>query len=275
MIYQGYEIACHGKKLFGQAWLAEDPRGVVVLVHGMGEHSGRYSSSVVPQLVGEGYSVFATDHFGHGHSEGRRGYSPGYEGVMDSIGLTQEKAQAEIPGLPVFLYGHSMGGNAVLGYAMSRKPQVNGVISTSPFLKMAFSPPAWKMGMGKLFSYVLPWITMPSGLNPEHISREPWEVKKYIEDPLNHDKVSPNFVFPFLEKAAWMMSHAQELEVPVLLCHGTGDQITSHWATKAFAKQLKQAELHLFEGGFHELHNDLDRDEFYRIITSWLDKNIR
>lgn len=274
MKHQGFELLCHEQKLFGQSWQTEDPRAVIVLVHGMGEHSGRYSFSLVPQLLSAGYTVFATDHFGHGHSKGKRGHCPGYEAVLDSIELTIKKARESFPDLPIFLYGHSMGGNAVLGYAMKRKPRIQGVVSTSPFLKMAFNPPVWKLAMGKLLGVVFPSVTMPSGLNPQHISRDPKEVKKYIEDPLNHDKVSPNFVFPFISMGEWIVSHPDELEVPALLCHGTGDMITSHWATKALGKQLKNVRMELFEGGYHELHNDYDKEKLFEVVLHWLDQTL-
>ncbi|WP_224491169.1 alpha/beta hydrolase [Robertkochia flava] len=275
MKHEGFEFTCHGHKLFGQSWSADQPRGLVVLVHGMGEHGGRYSSSLVPDLVSAGFVVFATDHFGHGHSEGKRGYCPGYEAVLDSVEMTLELAGKSHPCLPVFLYGHSMGGNVVLGYTMKRKPAVKGVVSTSPFLRMAFEPPAWKMAMGKILRNLIPSLTMPSGLNPEHISRDPREVKKYKEDPLVHEKVSPNFVFPFLKAGEWILAHPEEMGVPLLLCHGTGDQITSHWATKALAKQMGKADLELFEGGYHELHNDYGKEEMKSRVVQWLEQNLQ
>ena len=274
MKHEGFEFICHGQKLFGQSWSPDQPKGLVVLVHGMGEHSGRYSSSLVPELVSAGYAVYATDHFGHGHSGGKRGHCPGYEAVSDSVEMTLSKAREANPDIPVFLYGHSMGGNVVLGFAMKRKPEVRGVVSTSPFLRVAFTPPAWKFALGRLLYRIYPSLTMPSGLNPEHISRDPREVKKYQEDPLVHDTVSPNFVFPFMKMGEWIMANPDEMKVPVLLCHGTGDQITSHWATKAVAKQMANCRLELVEGGYHELHNDYGREAFRALVVEWLDQNL-
>lgn len=274
MQHSTFEISCHGKRLFGQSWNPVKSRGVVVLVHGMGEHSGRYAHQVVPALTTAGFTVFATDHFGHGQSIGKRGVCPGYEAVLDSVEMTLERASGTFPDLPVFLYGHSMGGNAVLGYCMTRNPQINGVISTSPFLKMAFEAPAWKLTIGKVLSNLLPTVTLPSGLNPEHISRDPEAVQAYREDPLNHDRVCPNFVFPFLQKAQWMIGNPGELEIPALLCHGTGDEITSHHATVELGGNLKEGTLQLFEGGYHELHNDYDSEHLLQTIINWLDQNL-
>ncbi|MBL7473355.1 alpha/beta hydrolase [Robertkochia sediminum] len=275
-MHQGdFEFICHQKRLVGKYWTPEHPKAVVVLVHGMGEHSDRYTSSIIPEFLATRIAVYATDHFGHGRSEGKRGHCPGYEAVLDSIDQTLNLVREAHQDLPVFMYGHSMGGNAVLGYAMKRKPNLAGVISTSPFLKMAFAPPAWKLTMGKLMRSVLPSVTLPSGLDPEHISRDPEEVRKYIEDPFNHDKVSPNFVFPFLEAALWMQAHGEEMQLPVFLCHGTGDLITSYRATEELAQELQDVDLELFPGGYHELHNDLDKEKLFTVVLEWIDKTLK
>lgn len=275
MLQGDIQFTCHGKKFSGKSYLPDHPKAAVVLVHGMGEHSGRYTYSLIPELLASRIAVYATDHFGHGNTAGKRGHCPGYEAVLDSIEANLKIVQGNAPELPVFLYGHSMGGNAVLGYAMKRKPQLAGIISTSPLLEMAFTPPAWKMTMGRLLRSLLPSLTLPSGLNPEHISRDPGEVKKYIEDRLIHDKVSPNFVFPFLEAAQWMAANPEEMQLPVLLCHGTGDLITSYRATEVLAGKFRDARIELFDGGYHELHNDLEKEKLFEVVRSWIHQKVK
>ncbi|THD67668.1 alpha/beta hydrolase [Robertkochia marina] len=269
-----FKLHCHGYDLHTQHWEAPNSKGTVVLVHGMGEYAGRYASSVVPTLLNSGFNVLATDHFGHGLSEGKRGVCPGYEAVLDSIELTLAKALEFHPNLPLFLYGHSMGGNAVLGYAMKRKPAVRGVISTSPLLAMAFEPPAWKMMMGRVLEKLIPGVTLPSGLDASAMSRDPHEVKKYKEDPLIHDRVSGSFVFPFLEMGRWMMENPEQLIIPSLLCHGTGDRVTSHNATESLGRKAPHCQVTLFEEGYHELQNDLEKDKFLNTVSTWLHKTV-
>ncbi|WP_335965291.1 lysophospholipase [Galbibacter sp. PAP.153] len=271
MEYQGYHFYCRNKRLFGQYWHRESPKSAVILVHGMGEHSGRYTSSLIPELVHAGYAVFSFDHFGHGHSEGKRGHCPSYKAVLDSVEAVFEKKEEVFPGLPVYLYGHSMGGNVVLNYVMQRNPKIEGIIVTSPFLRMAFDPPSWKINMGKIFYYILPFVTMPSGIEPKYISRDEREIEKYKEDPLVHDRISPNFTFPFIKWGEWVLNNAKAIEKPILLLHGTGDYITSHWASKAFAKQSDFVTLKLYKGGYHELHNDLEKEDVYKTVIEWLD----
>ncbi|MEH6705265.1 MAG: lysophospholipase [Galbibacter orientalis] len=274
MQHQGFDFYCHNKRLFGQYWHGEQTKAVVILVHGMGEHSGRYTGSVIPELVHAGYVVYSFDHFGHGHSEGKRGHCPSYKAVLDTIDAVSEHKEENFSSLPTFLYGHSMGGNVVLNYAMKRKHEIQGVITTSPFLRMAFDPPSWKLSAGKLFYYILPFITLPSGIESKYISRDEREVEKYNDDPLVHNRISPNFSIPFIKRGEWVLNNPKELAVPLLLLHGTGDYITSHWASKAFAKQSELITLKLYKGGYHELHNDLDREDVFATIVSWLDEQL-
>ncbi|WP_417445244.1 lysophospholipase [Joostella sp.] len=274
MQHQGFDFYCSNKRLFGQYWHGEKMKAAVVLVHGMGEHSGRYTGSVIPELVDAGYVVFSYDHFGHGHSEGKRGHCPSYKAVLDSVDAIITEKNDRFPELPTFLYGHSMGGNVVLNYVMRRKPTLQGVIASSPFLRMAFDPPAWKMSAGKVCYYMLPFITMPSGIKAKYISRDESEIEKYKDDPLVHDRVSPNFTIPFIKWGEWVLNNPKELEIPLLLFHGSGDHITSHWASKAFAKQSNLITFKLYKGGYHELHNDLDREDVFETIVDWLDKQL-
>ncbi|QLE02702.1 alpha/beta hydrolase [Galbibacter sp. BG1] len=275
MQHQGFDFYYRNKRLFGQYWHGDSPKAVVILVHGMGEHSGRYTGSIIPELVYAGYAVISYDQFGHGHSEGKRGHCPSYNAVLNCIDEILEKKNELFPDLPVFLYGHSLGGNVVINYVMQRTSNFVGVVATSPFLRMAFDPPSWKLSVGKLFYYFFPFVTLPSGIEPKYISRDEQEVEKYKDDPLVHDRVSPNFTFPFIKWGEWALNNPKKLETPLLLLHGTGDYITSHWASKAFAKQSDYITFKLYKGGYHELHNDLEREDVYETVISWLDASLQ
>ena len=127
-----------GLPLVGRCWEpAGEPRAVVCLVHGLGEHSGRYAH-VAAALNDAGYAVLACDKRGHGRSGGKRGHTPSYEALMTDIDLLLAQAEQRFPGKPRFLYGHSLGGNEVLNYALRRKPDLAGVVATSPGLRTAF-----------------------------------------------------------------------------------------------------------------------------------------
>ncbi|WP_340065784.1 lysophospholipase [Ascidiimonas aurantiaca] len=254
----------------GIHWFGNTPKRVVILVHGMGEHSGRYASYVVPRLLSADTSVIAFDHFGHGKTEGKRGHCPHYDALIQSVDTVFQKARDVYPELPVFLYGHSMGGNVVANYLLKRTPPVKGAILSSPFFRLAFQPPSWKISIGKILKNILPGITMPLDLDTNALSRDPKEINKYINDPLVHNRVSPNFSFPVMEAGEWALHNAHLLEVPVLAIHGTQDRIIDHKATKAFASASPKVTMALFENGFHELHNDLEKENVLDTVLNWI-----
>ncbi|CAM1358138.1 alpha/beta hydrolase [Tenacibaculum xiamenense] len=269
MTRENFTYPFHKTTFFGRYWQPERAKGIVVIIHGMGEHSGRYEH-VASELVKSDFAVIAFDHFGHGNTKGKRGHNPGYSYVLDSITELVKKAEEFFGKLPIFLYGHSMGGNAVINYVLRRKNNIDGVIATSPFLRLAFEPPAWKLSLGKFMQKIAPSITLGNELDPNDISRDPVEVQKYIEDPLVHDKVSPNFSLSFIDAGEWAISNAPLLKIPMLILHGTEDKIIDHKGSEAFAKNTDLATIKLYEGGYHELQNDLCKEKLLTDITHWL-----
>lgn len=253
-----YSFHCRPEKL----------KGVVLLVHGFGEHSGRYKENVISMLLASDLAVVAYDNVGHGKSSGKRGHCESYDSLLEILKSVLEKAEGLYPDVPLFLYGHSMGGNLVLNYALRKEVKLAGVIATSPYLRLAFKPPMWKMFIGrKLMGSA---ITLSSGLDPKGISRIPNEVEKYKNDPLVHDKVSPMFSFPVMDAGEWAIKNANQLTINTLLIHGTADSIIDYKGTEKFHENSNKTTLELFEGGYHELHNDLCRDEMLSTIQNWL-----
>jgi acylglycerol lipase len=275
MTHKEFTFHLHNTEFYGQYWSVDAPVGVVAIVHGMGEYSGRYGTFVAPALNKAGYSVIAFDHFGHGHTKGKRGHCPSYDAVLDSVDTLLSKS-AEFFGnqLPVFLYGHSMGGNVVANYILKRNNNLKGAIITSPLFRLAFTPPAWKLTLGGLMKNIYPAFTERTGLDPHAISKDKEVVKQYIADPLIHDKISVNFSLPFFETGEWAIANAGNLNLPTLLAHGTADAITSHKGSEAFAANSNHhLTLHLAEGGFHELHNDPEKEQFMQTIINWLNQH--
>jgi len=270
MNIQEFTFTSYNTKIFGRWAQLDEVKGVVVLVHGFGEHSGRYLESVVPMLLKSSLAVVLYDNIGHGKSGGKRGHCPGYDTLMDILNQVIKKANSMFPGIPLFLYGHSMGGNIVLNYAIRRETGLKGVIATSPYLRLAFQPPKWKIVLGKVMLRLLPSITLSSGLDPKGISRISEEVEKYRTDPLVHDKVSPMFSFPIMDAGEWAIGNAHKLKVDTLLLHGTSDGIIDYRGTEEFHQNSTQTTLRFFEGGYHELHHDLCKEEMLGVIRGWL-----
>ena len=269
MTHKSFTFPFHQTTFFGQYWKPKEASAIVVIIHGMGEHSGRYEH-VAQKLVKHNFAVIAFDHFGHGKTKGKRGHNPGYSYVLDSITTLINKAENFFGKLPTFLYGHSMGGNAVINYALRTENNLTGIVATSPFLRLAFEPPAWKLTLGKLMQKIAPSITLGNELDPSYISRDSVEVQKYIEDPLVHNKVSPNFSLRFMEAGEWAISNAKLLKKPMLIVHGTDDKITDVKGSEEFASNSNLASIKLYEGGYHELQNDVCRNEVIQDIIDWL-----
>lgn len=261
-------------QLFGQCWFPRETKAVVLLVHGMGEHSSRYADFVIPELLAKSMAVFTYDNFGHGKSSGKRGHCPSYEALLNVLDMMLSKAMGKVANVPVFVYGHSMGGNLVVNYLLRYKTKITGALVTSPFLRLAFQPPVWKMTMGKLLQRIAPSVTLPSELDVQAISRVADQVEKYKTDPLIHDRISPNYSFPIIEAGIWAIEHAAKLETPTLMVHGSNDQITDYTATKEFTEKTSYARFILFDQGYHELHNDLEKEKLVSTLISWMEKRM-
>lgn len=265
--------ATDGIEIYGQCWLSDTkPKAVVAIIHGMGEHSGRYAH-VAAYLVDNGYSVIAYDHRGHGKSGGKRGHTPSYDLLLDGIDDVLKQADKIAPGAKKFIYGHSMGGNLVLNYALRRKPAIAGVIASSPWLKLAFEPPKFEVALGRFVNNIFPGFTQSTKLDVNAISRDKKVVDAYVNDPLVHDKISARFFVEMYGAAAWALEHASEMKLPLLLFHGTEDQLTSPEGSKEFAEKVKEnCTFRLWDGFYHETHNEPEKEEVLKYIATWLNQ---
>ena len=270
MQIQEFNIESNNIEIYVGYIQPKEVKGVLVLVHGFGEHSGRYMENVIPMLLGTGLAVVVYDNFGHGKSGGKQGHCPSYEALLQLLDEVIEKAGSLFPQVPQFLYGHSMGGNLVLNYALRNTTNLKGIIASSPYLRLAFQPPKWKMVLGKAMLNVWPSITLPAGLDPNGISRIPEEVEKYKSVPLILDKVSPMFSFPIIDSGEWAIINATSLNIETLLVHGTADPIIDFKGTMEFHKNSNTTTLKLFEGGYHELLHDICKVALLNVIQNWL-----
>jgi alpha-beta hydrolase superfamily lysophospholipase len=265
--------AVDGLHLYGQVWEPEvNPKALVALVHGLGEHSGRYAH-VAEVFCQAGFVLLAVDLRGHGKSQGKRGHASSYEILMDDIGRQLEESARRYPGLPRFLCGHSLGGNLVLSYGLQRKPELAGVISTGPALRLAFTTPGWKLGLGKVLYNLWPSALIPSGLDCQGLCHDPLVVQAYEADPLVHDRVSARLGLDFLLFGEWELVHAGEWSLPLLLMHGEQDGLTSASASRRFAECAgPRCTLKIWPGLYHEIHNEPEKAEVLAFMVSWLDK---
>lgn len=261
-----------GLKIFARGWEPDtgSPLAVVCLVHGLGEHTLRYIH-VAEAFTREGLILFGSDMRGHGNSEGTRGHFPSIEIVMKDIDLLLNQAHQRYPGLPLFLYGHSLGGILVLHYGLKQKADLKGVISSSPGLHNALEKQPLKIVMAKILGTLLPSMTIPSGLDISALSHDPEVVSAYKNDPLVHGKISTGFGRVMLKVNRWTLEHAGEFPHPLLLLHGMADTIAFPSSSKDFANAVKgKCTLAAWDDMYHELHNEPVKDEVYRTIKEFI-----
>lgn len=263
-----------GLELWARGWKPENPKAVVVLVHGHGEHANRYQH-VAEAFVAAGYAMQAFDVRGHGQSSGPRGHTPSYENLMNDITDFIGDAQQRYPGLPVFLYGHSMGGNQVINYALRSPKALKGVIATGPWLRLAFDPPTAQVMVAKFLNNIAPSFSLASGLSQAALSRDPEIVTKYASDPLVHDKISVKLYTSIYGNGLWALEHAADLKIPMLLMHGSADKLTSAPASQEFAQKAGNlVTLRIWDGFYHEVHNEPEKAEVIQVMIAWLDQNL-
>lgn len=261
-------------KIYGQCWCPDtDPVAIINLIHGLGEHSSRYEQWA-SRFVDEGYAVVSIDFRGHGRSGGKKGHSPNYNKLMGDITLLKNKSAALFPGLPVVLYGHSLGGNLAINYVMRNKSgKYSALIVTSPWLKLTRMPPKIQLFAAKIIDRIFPSMTQSNGLSPVHLTHDENVVDAYRNDPLVHNRISVHLFLEVNNAAKYALKSIYKINLPFLLMHGSKDKITSHQASQNFVENTsKKTTFKLWEGMFHELHNETEKDKVFHFIHHWLDE---
>ncbi|MBK6730466.1 MAG: alpha/beta hydrolase [Bacteroidetes bacterium] len=274
MIQHTYEWP-HSKQYSIYAKLSEhsdDPYGTIGIIHGQSDHSGRYNH-VADFLSAHHYAVMNIDLPGHGKSGGRRGHIDTFQDYIEAADMLVEALQNRHPGKPVYLYGHSMGGNIVLNYLLSGKYQINGCIVTSPWIRLAFEPPKWKRTIGKILRNVFPTLQQPTGLAAELLTHDNAVNTAYKKDPLVHGKISSSAFFEIMEHGEKIINNAQQFSQPIFLAHGDADKITDHTASQELAALRPDIiTYNEYEGLYHELHNEPEKQQLFNDIIHWLNQ---
>lgn len=264
-----------GLTLQGRVWAAERPRGLVAIVHGLGEHSGRYAA-LASDLVGGRFTVVALDLPGHGQSPGPRGDIPSWTLVRDQVIPSMFTTLASLPGqpadLPRILLGHSMGALIALDFALARPRDILSVISSAAGLRNAM-PPWWKVALANVAVIAAPSTGFPHGLDESGMSRDAEVRRLRKEDPLMHDRISPRLYQAFTDAQQRVMREARRLAVPALLLHGSADRVTDPTGSLEFtaAAPHDMARLITYSDAFHELFNDPSRDAVVKDVKGWLE----
>jgi len=265
-----------GLRLFTQSWLPDGPvRAVVVIAHGAGEHSSRYGH-VAARLVDEGYAVSALDHRGHGHSGGSRAVIDRMDNAVSDLHQLIELAASEHPGVPLFLLGHSMGGTISVRYAITYQDRLAGLILSGPLAALEAASLATRL-VAKLLSAVAPGLGL-FAVDPTLVSRDPDVVKVYETDPLvYHGRLPARTVAEIAGAIDSFPNEAGAITVPTLIMYGSGDHLVPPAGSMMLNDMIGAADktLNTYDGLYHEILNEPERDSVMDDMCSWLRARVR
>lgn len=247
-------------------------RGVVVLVHGLGEHAGRYEA-LASRLNAWGYAVRGYDQYGHGESSGARGSLPSAARLVEDLADVLESTRQRFgAGTPLILLGHSLGGLVAASLVARNGAGVDALVLSSP----AFA--AGLGGFQKLLVATLPRVApnlaVGNGLDPEFLSHDPQVVTAYREDPLVHDRISGRLAAFIAEEGPRVVRHAGEWKVPTLLLYAGADRLVDPQGSRDFAAAAPPGVVtaDCFEPLFHEIFNELGSEPVFERLRQWLDQ---
>jgi alpha-beta hydrolase superfamily lysophospholipase len=260
------------RKIVWRSWspAGEEPvKGVLTIAHGYGEHSGRYAH-VASRLTAEGYAVYAPDHNGHGRSKGKAGRVSLPAAITDLHQMIVTVSKARHPDAPQFLLGHSMGGAIALRYASAHQDRLTGLVVSAP-LAAVDGGPALK-AVGKLLGVIAPGVPV-SRVEPRLVSRDKAVVDAYVADPLNyHGPIPARVGREFLLAAEALPQDVRQITIPTLLLWGTADRLCPPRGAEAVAANIASSDFtkRAYEGLFHEIMNEPERDQVLDDIIGWL-----
>jgi alpha-beta hydrolase superfamily lysophospholipase len=246
----------------------------VVLVHGGHEHGGRYAH-VAERLLTSGYQLYAVDHPGHGRSPGTRGNIGSMAAAVAGVDELARLAQSRHPGLPTFLYGHSMGGLIALEYLTGSPVQLNGAVISAPLLDTSTAKPV-QVKVAGVLSRLAPNLGVVR-LDAEAVSRDPEVVRAYRTDPLNYmGRLRARTGAEILNSVRTLGPRVAKLRLPLYVLQGTADRLVPPAATDWLEQHASMPDLTVrrLEGLFHEPHNEPEQDAVLDDIVAWLDAHL-
>jgi alpha-beta hydrolase superfamily lysophospholipase len=260
-----------GAALFRRGWIPDSARASVLVVHGFGEHSGRYER-VAQWLAARGFAVHAYDHRGHGRSTGRRCHVDRFDEYLDDLAVVLEQIRADAPENPVFLIGHSMGGLVVATFARERSPSVCGVVLSGAAL--ALPQGKSRIQMARLIRAVLPRLRLSAGLDLEGLSTDPRVLEAYLADPLVERRMTASLAVELLAAVERTGAGGADMELPLLVLHGGDDPICASEGSERFAAAAPAARFICYRGLRHEIFNEPSSPDVLADVASFLEQQL-
>ncbi len=273
---EGKFTGVNSTELFYQSWCPDaPPRAAIILIHGLGEHSGRYMN-VVNHFVPRGYSIYGMDHRGHGRSPGKRAYINRWNEYRDDVHTFVQLVCQQQPNIPIFMLAHSLGALIGLEYVLHYPEGLKGIIASGPQLGKLGLPPLL-IAASKVLSVISPDMQLKSGLDAKMISRDPVVVNTYINDPLVHGWGTPRLVTESAIATNWTNAHAGDLKLPLLLIVGGGDKIVLPEGGRNFFQAVTFPDKQKLDyaDAYHETHNDIIYPQVVADMERWLEAHMK
>jgi len=259
-------------KIYYQAWLPEgNVKAVLLIVHGLGEHCGRYMN-VVNHFVPLGYAVYGLDHIGHGKSGGKREVVERFEDYTDTLTVYCEMVKGWQPGKPLFLLGHSMGGLITSCYLLDHQADFIGAVISAPLIKPSGKVSQVTILMGKILSALAPKMGLLA-LDVTSISRDPEVVKAYVNDPLVfHGKTPARLAAELLKAMERVTAEADKITLPFIVLQGSEDKLVDPRGARTLYDKAgsKDKTIRIYEGLYHEVFNEPERARVLNDVETWL-----
>ena len=256
-----------GKEIFVRRWIPNVCNQVILMVHGLGEHSGRYNI-FSKYLKNEKVSLYAFDLPGHGKSYGKRGHIKKFDEYLDCLEDVLMDVRKDNLDIPVKLFGHSLGGLISLSFLIDRESkEIDSAIISSPWIKLAVKVPSYLANIQKVLVNILPGFRLNNRLKINDLTKDEDSNTNYKNDELVHDRISFKLYSEINNQIKSVIEKCCRIKIKILLYHGTEDKIISCESVKILSSKIKNSNTILFKGVYHEPHNDLEKENvFVKII---------
>lgn len=268
----GYFENLEQTPIYFQTWIPNRPiKAVLLIVHGLGEHSGRYDN-LVQRFVPQGFVVYGFDHLGHGKSSGRRCHVERFTRYLADLDLMVDKVKSEHPSLPLVLFGHSMGGLISSSYLVENQDKISAAVLSSPAIEAPDIVPDVLLKIGRTLSKLWPTLGVVK-LEAEGICRNESVVKEYEADALvHHGKISARLGQELLDQMQWLKLHMSQIKLPVLIIQGEHDVLVEPQGAQNLLDHIgsKIKKLIMYKGLYHELINEPEREVVLNDVELWI-----
>jgi len=262
--------------IYYQCWLPEgEIKAVLLLVHGLAEHSGRYMN-IVNHFVPSGWAVYGIDHFGHGKSDGTRVFVERFQKFPDTVKLFFDMVREWQPEKQVFLTGHSMGGLIGASYLLEHQNELAGAVISAPSVKIPDDISAVTISMGKILSKIIPKAGIIK-LDAAYISKDPEVVKAYNDDPLVYNgKITARLAAELLAAMKNLADQAQKITLPLLLVQGSADKMVDPDGARFLFDLVtsEDKEIKIYDGFYHEVFNEPEKERVLKDVEMWLERHL-